>query len=292
MEFNNVIIWGHHKTLNTYSYIQGAFFRAFQELGYTTYWLDDTEDNTKIADNIGPAIYITEGQVDKFIPLKKDCAYVTHNSVNSRYDGFRRLGIQVLTNQDPITEHSLVLSPVSHYEKSSRLLFFPWATDLLPNEFDFDGVLKTPKENFVYWVGTIAKVGTFENISEIQPFDNNCYKNGILFRQVGGVSTEDNKSLVNKSYIAPTIVGKWQKQVGFIPCRIFKNISYGELGITNSEAISKIFGDLIVYEPDTGKILATVGDERLNKERIIKGMKFVQENHTYINRVKDILQVL
>ena len=292
MEYNNIIIWGHYKTLNTYSYIQGAFFRAFHELGYNTLWLEDTKENADIANSMGKAIYITEGQVDNFMPIREDCAYVTHNSVASKYEGLRHLGIQVLTNQSPPSADALILSPVSHYEKSGRILFFPWATDLLPREFDFDGVLKVPKENFVYWVGTIAKVGPFENLSEIQPFDNNCYKRGIQFKQVNGVSTEENKLLINQSYVAPTIVGKWQKQVGFIPCRIFKNISYGELGVTNSETISKIFGDLVVYEPDTRKMIETVGDERLNKERIIKGMKYVQENHTYINRVEDILKVL
>jgi hypothetical protein len=292
MEFKNVIIWGHFKTLNTYSYIQGAFFRACEEMGFNTLWLEDTEDNAKIANNIGAAIYITEGQTDKFIPLRNDSAYVTHNCVTSKYEGMRRLGIQVFTNQDPITSESLILSPVSHYEKSGKLLFFPWATDLLPREFDFDNVLTVPKENNVYWIGTIARLGPFENISEITPFDNNCYKNGIQFKQVSGVSTEENKLLINKSYIAPTIVGKWQKQVGFIPCRIFKNMSYGELGVTNSETISKIFGDLIVYEPDTSSMLVTVGAERYNKDRIIEGMKFVQKNHTYINRMEDILKVL
>lgn len=292
MEYKNVIIWGHLESGNTYSYIHRAFFRAFQEMGFNTYWFEDKENNVNTANGIGSALYVTEGQVDKFIPLRNDCAYVTHNCVTDKYKNVKQIGIQVLTNQDPVSENSTVLSPVSHYEKSSNLLFFPWATDLLPREFDFDNVLKTPKENYVYWVGTIAKHGTFENISEIQPFDNNCYKRGILFKQVSGVSTEENKILVNKSYIAPTIVGKWQKQVGFIPCRIFKNISYGELGVTNSETIRNIFGDLVVYEPDTSKIIETVGDERFNKERIIRGMKFVQENHTYINRIKDILWTL
>lgn len=293
MEYNNVIIWGHYKTLNTYSYIQGAFFRAFQELGYTTYWFDDTEDNAKKANDIGKAIYITEGQVDKFIPLRDDCAYVTHNCVADKYRGLRSLGIQVLTDQDPVTSNSLILSPVSHYEASNNLLFFPWATDLLPKEFDFDGVLKNIKDNKVYWVGTISKDGPFENMSEIQPFITDCNERGISFEPAkAGISMEENKILINKSYIAPTIVGKWQKKVGFIPCRIFKNISYGELGVTNSEEIRKIFGDLIIYEPDTSKIIETVGAERLNRERIIEGMKFVQGHHTYINRIQDILKVL
>ena len=69
-------------------------------------------------------------------------------------------------------------------------------------------------------------------------------------------------------------------------------MSYGELGVTNSKDIWKIFGDLIVYEPDTSKMIETVGEERFNKERIKEGMRCVQEHHTYINRVKSILEVL
>ncbi len=292
MEYKNVIIWGHLTFSNTYFYIQDAFFKAFKELGFNTHWLDNTEENIKVANDIGKAIYITEGQVDSFIPIRKDCAYVTHNSEPEKYTDMRRIGIQVATMKNPVLADLKEVSPLTFYDESSRLLFFTWATDLLPREFDFDSVLTVPKENVVNWVGTISESSKFENISEIAPFKDNCKNNNIIFKHVTGVSIENNKLLVNKSYMSPAIVGKWQKEVGFIPCRIFKNMSYGELGITNSKEVKKIFNDLVVYEPDTSKMIETVGDERFNKKRIKEGMRYVQKYHTYINRINSILKVL
>ncbi len=292
MEYKNVIIWGHPLYSHTQSYIHNAFFRAFKELGFNTYWFDNTEENAKKANDIGAAIYSTEGQVDSFIPLRSDCAYVTHNCEPAKYIGMRRLGIQVATMSNSILPSLKVMSPLTYYDEQGHLLYFVWATDLLPREFDFDSVLAAPKEDVAYWIGTIAISGPFENISEINPFKDDCDSKGIKFEQVTKVSIKENKELINKSYIAPTIVGKWQKEVGFMPCRIFKNMSYGELGVTNSYDVKKEFGDLVVYESDTSKMIETVGDERFNEERIKEGMRYVQQNHTYINRVKNILKVL
>ncbi len=294
MKYKNVIIWGHYRSINTYSYIHGAFFKAFKELGFNTCWLDNTKRNAKVAKKIGKAIYVTEGQVDKFMPIRKNCAYVTHNVEATKYIDVKRLGIQVATMNGTILlgEDIENISPLTYYSKKNRTLYFTWATDLLPREFDFDSVLTTQKENKIYWVGTVASNGRFENASELNPFKEECDKNNIIFEPRRNVSPKQNIELMNKSYIAPTIVGKWQKEVGFIPCRIFKNISYGELGVTNSPDIYKIFGDMVVYEPDTSKMIETVGDERFNKERIKEGMRYVQKYHTYINRVRDILKVL
>lgn len=290
--YKNVIIWGYPLHSHTHSYIHNAFFKAFKLLGFETYWFNNIEEDAKRANNISNAIYLTEGQVDSFIPIKEDCAYVTHNCNSLKYGDVRRLGIQVATMRNPRLKDIENIAPLTYYDNDNRILYFTWGTDLLPTEFDFENVLITPKENKVYWVGTISNNGKFENISEIKPFQEDCSRNGIEFIHSKGVSPEENIVLVKKSYISPTIVGKWQKEVGFIPCRIFKNISYGELGVTNSEEIKRIFGDLVVYESNTGNMIETIGKERFNKERIISAMKYIQENHTYINRVNDILKVL
>lgn len=290
--YKNVIIWGHPLHSHTQSYIHNAFFRAFKSLGFKTYWFNNTEEDAEKASNINNAIYLTEGQVDSLIPIKGDCAYLTHNSSSQRYGDAKRLGYQVATTRNPNLDKMENVAPLTYYDSKNRTLYFAWATDLLPEEFDFDNVLKVPKENKVYWVGTISKNGRFENMSEIMPFQEDCSRNGVEFVHHQGVSLEENIMLVKKSYISPAIVGKWQKEVGYIPCRIFKNISYGELGITNSEEVKKIFGDLIIYEPNTNNMIETVGEERFNKEKIINAMKYVQKNHTYINRVNDMLKVL
>ena len=61
----------------------------------------------------------------------------------------------------------------------------------------------------------------------------------ICINQGLGKSLNDKKIIAN-SEIAPAIVGSWQKEHEYVPCRIFKNISYGKLGMTNSEIVNPV----------------------------------------------------
>lgn len=94
--------------------------------------------------------------------------------------------------------------------------------------------------------------------------------------------------------MAPAIVGSWQKSVGYIPCRIFKNISYGQMGITNSQTVFDLFEGKIVYNSNTLKLFyeAEKKLKELNYEDIYKLMDFVKQNHTYLNRIKVLIDCL
>jgi hypothetical protein len=60
---DKVVIWGHKLHTHTHSYIHEGFFRAFENLGYPTYWFDKLDD---IADfDFSNTFFITEGQVDQ-----------------------------------------------------------------------------------------------------------------------------------------------------------------------------------------------------------------------------------
>lgn len=92
--------------------------------------------------------------------------------------------------------------------------------------------------------------------------------------------------------LAPAIVGKRQFEVGYIPCRIFKNISYGNLGITNSHCIAEFLGESIIYDSDNAqlarKAIKTLGNPQLSSI-IYNQMENVKQNHTYLNRISAIL---
>ena len=75
---------------------------------------------------------------------------------------------------------------------------------------------------------------------------NNHWKNPVDF--------DINKLHMKKSVICPDIRGEGDsnkiklgengtchKSIGYIPCRIFKAISYGCLGITNSKSVYDLF---------------------------------------------------
>lgn len=103
-----------------------------------------------------------------------------------------------------------------------------------------------------------------------------------------------HQRLITSAYLAPAIVGEWQKKVGYIPCRIFKNISYGQLGVTNSRHVYELFDHKIVYNPDTYQLFfdAKKRLETITLDEIYELMDLVKTKHTYVNRIQTILDYL
>ena len=96
------------------------------------------------------------------------------------------------------------------------------------------------------------------------------------------------------SFLAPAIVGKWQGERGYIPCRIFINIAAGQLGVTNSRRVYELFDQKIVYNTDTYQLFSDAL-ERLRTwslEDQYALMDVVKNKHTYLNRIETILNFL
>lgn len=286
--FKKVIVWGHPLHSNTFSYINFSFYKAFKHLGYETYWLDNTPENSTCMD-FNDCLFITESQVDSNIPKVKSSRYVLHNCDRSKYSEVidRVKALQVYTN-DVIGRDERVDS-YTYISKDGTCLYQPWATDLLPEEINIDSINQR-RERTVYWVGTLGE-GVFGNKREIDGFKKACEENGISFVQRHSVSDEDHRKLISSSYLAPQISGTWQVEKGLIPCRIFKNISYGQYGITNSEKVNEIFDGSLIFNLDTNALF--YDSERLKSSQNLRNlMQIVKDKHTYLNRIDRILSVL
>lgn len=293
LAFDKVVIWGHKLHSHTHSYVHAGFYQAFSEMGYKTYWLDNSDDLTQM--DFSNSLFLTEGQVDQNIPLLEGCIYLLHNADGRKYEGLNFIHFQVYTD-DVLTRPGLrKMSPCIYYDVSGKCLYMPWATDLLPKEIEANKlkISSTPKQDVVNWIGTIGE-GRFGNLSEINPFIKACEEQGIAFKSVSGVSLMEHQKLILESYMAPTIVGEWQKEVGYIPCRIFKNISYGQMGVTNSERVYELFEGKIVYNPDTYLLFydAQKKLESMTLDELYALMDFVKDNHTYLNRVETFFDFL
>lgn len=294
MGFEKVIIWGHKLHTHTHSYVHNGFFRAFQYLGYPTYWLDNEDDVSGF--DFSNALFLTEGQVDQRIPLREDAIYLIHNCARDRYQGLRQVYIQVYT--DTVLEQSSLVKvePCIYFDLAGKGIYMPWASHLFPHEIEHNkqNLVETKKERAIYWIGTIGE-GVFGNCTEINPFRAACQENNIAFIGVQpsgtGIDEERHQRLISLSYLAPAIVGEWQKRVGYIPCRIFKNISFGQLGVTNSYRVYELFERKIVYNPNPYELFYDA-QARSNTEEIYELMDFVKTKHTYINRIQTVLQFL
>jgi len=293
LPFNKVIIWGHKLHTHTHSYIHYAFHKTFSYLGYNTYWLDNNDDVSNF--NFSNALFITEGQVDGKIPLRSDCYYILHNCDQTKYNGLYNnvMFLQTYTNEC-LNKDVEKLDDCIYAQYSTRYLYMPWATDLLPYEINVvkNSLYDIKKQKIVYYNGTIWGE-FFGNINEIEPFMKACQENNILFEHNPpcNISNEFNFQTISSAYMAPAIVGTWQKEKGYIPCRIFKNISYGQMGITNSKTVFDLFKEKIIYNPNTYELFydAQRNIENGNMKQILELMDFVKEKHTYINRIDSLL---
>lgn len=330
--FKKVILWGYPLNTHTHSFVHYGWYKAFKALNYDTYWFNDNDYPTDFdftntlfitegyADNnipldksniycvhiaIQPKKYLNIGA--RLIDLRYNVLSI--NDCNYIYDLSTK---QVDKISDVVYYESEAsdrdLNPRFRYHSPLKYeaIYIAWATDLLPNEINLEDRLIEPEHPPVsYFIGSISG----GNAQEVQKFATACSLKGVHFIHNNPWSKpltfEDAKTLVQKSYVSPDIrgggdpekirigeTGTCHKQIGYIPCRLFKNISYGKLGLTNCSRLKKLFEDYVVLEEDESKIVDTYLQHCNDKEYIKKQMIWVRDNHTYINRIQDLLKVI
>jgi hypothetical protein len=292
-----VVLWGHKLHTHTHSYIHWGFSRAFAHLGYATYWFDQHDDLSTF--DFANTLFITEGQVDAGIPIRDDCYYIIHNCRPEKYRPLLANGhaliLQVYTH-DCLKRNDPALAFCFHYDLTQPIIYMPWATDLLPYEIEaIQNKLHTlaPRKKLATFVGSIA-TGTFGNQSEIMAFKRAMSEHGIEFHH-GGVnnkSMDQNIQMMQSALLAPALQGAWQCEHGYIPCRIFKNISYGAMGITNSDVVYQLFDKKIVYNANAYQLghdaIARAHTWTITDQQEL--MNIVKTKHTYLNRIELLFQ--
>ncbi len=301
------IAWGLKLHSHTHSYIHVAFCKAFASLGYDVYHLDEQDDISNL--DLSNSIFLTMGVCDKNIPIIKNAKYILHNCDEvknniDKYNNVKYLKIQVYTkdiaeNTDRFNEEQMEkLDTTIHYSHKYNILYQPWATDLLPHEIDTTYYHKNNKTSV--WVGTKSDKNhnandIFENHTEIDPFIESCDKHGYQF-YIGGpgsCSFENNRKIVSDAEIAPAINGKWQKEKHYIPCRIFKNISYGKIGMTNNETVSTMLENNVIYGESCNLLEQYLAlDQYKLSSMYQESANIIKNKHTYINRINTILKFL
>ena len=107
------------------------------------------------------------------------------------------------------------------------------------------------------------------------------------------ITIEENNILIQKSIISPSIQPLNQLKLNYIPCRIFKNISYGKMGITNNKIVNKLFDNKLIYSDNIDILVdkALLFEKRDDKYNIIKELMInVRDNYTYISILKFIFK--
>lgn len=323
MKYNKVIIWGHPLYSHTHSYIHEAYYRTFKHLGYETYWFHDNEYPADF--NYKDCLFVTEGFADTNIPLEKSsCYFVMYCPSPKKYieaevDRYVDVRMAAFDFKDHIHDYSLdknsskKVGPGCYYEeKKDKIIkiknnyhdyemsdfdkfYISWATNILPEEFNEDWVY-IKRENAIYFCGNLSDKGICENISTFAPFIQECHKNHIHFIYNDSwnnpLTSQEIIRRTQKSILAVDIRGPEHLKNGLLTCRISKNISYGHLGLTNSKEIYRELEGNCILNENTAELFY---DGLRNKEDfnlIKKQMKYIKDNHTYVNRVQSILKIL
>jgi hypothetical protein len=297
-----VIIWGHKNTQHTHKYIHSSYYKAFKYLelngsGMETYWFDDNDDVSNF--DFNNSIFFTEDQSQRNIPLNRSCKYILHHTNLDKYNDnnlnyinlanylkYCDEGVSAYHKENTVEK----INDCCFLDNKTKTIYQPWATDLTPNEIILDDALNyNPNKNEIYYIGL-----SHDNSNQINLFRNSVSINNKNFQLIRTNSDEDNRKLIRESLISVDIRGEWHIECGYLPCRIFKNISYGRLTGTNSENIKNIFGDYVVYEKDINNLYNSLieAEKTTPIEKIKEGMLFIKEKHTFINRINNLLKVL
>ena len=115
----------------------------------------------------------------------------------------------------------------------------------------------------------------------------------IISLDVRGSDAYHGNSDGNIELHGKPVTGGNHKKIGFIPCRTIKQISFGRLPGTNSSSVKEVFGDYVIYNDDESQLPIDCLEFEKNPDHdlMYEAMRFVKENHTFINRAEAILKV-
>jgi hypothetical protein len=287
-----IFIWGHKLHEHTHSYIHSSYHKAFQYLGHDVFWIDSRDDLNQY--DFSDSVFFTENSVMGGMPLRNDCKYITHHIDTKRFieAGVPYENVLQLGNYLPSLEIHEKVDELAYWDGTTRTLYQTWGTDLLPHEIDENNPVKfNPSNHSLNYVGMLYEQGPWWVQEFANIIDSNC---GVKFNvYTQNASDEENKSLIRSSFLCPDFRSDWHLQCGYIPCRIFKNISYGRVTGTNSPFIKRAFGDYVVFGGTPETLFSNLLEsDKGSKIEMRMAMLFVKENHTYINRINNILKFL
>jgi hypothetical protein len=290
-----IVIWGHKYNNHTHGHIHSSYYKVFKYLGYDTHWFDDNEDVSNF--NFDNCIFLTEDQAQKNIPLNKTCKYILHHTNLDKYNANGLTYINLanylkLCNEGVSAYHKenkvVKIAELCYWDEVTKTIYQPWATDLTPDEINIESAIKgNVNEKNIYYIGT-----SHDNTKQLTEFNSTAIANGKQLI-VGKTNTDkENLDLIRQSYLSVDIRGDWHVECGYLPCRVFKNISYGRITGTNSKHVKEVLGEHVVYDENPAELFNKLVEAEQNQsiDDIKNAMTFIKENHTFVNRINNIIK--
>ena len=289
-----VVIWGLRSNRHSHRYIHQSFFETFQSLGFETVWVDDKIANRKYLE--GSNLVFSVNIASEHILWTPTNQYVIHNYERQEFVGQTNvLNLQVFTQS---STGSSVDESIAKYDLDSKTLFQPWG---ISGEVS-DWKLPTKnKSNTEFWIGAIWNNSLNQGNAPIMArYAESLQTHGITLRQIGGtrsirksgINSRKALRLVNRSPIGSAIVGDWQRENHYVPCRLFKNIAAGHVATSNAN-FTNIVGDVGYFSQDINLVIQFVLalSHEAKLELVREAQKTIQP-YTYERGILRILEVL
>lgn len=302
-KINRIVIWGLRYRYHTQRHVHQAFYENAQKMGYESIWLEDTK---RAAAKVRPGDLVISTQAigkmvpEKFnfedynLPIKDGVYYCLHNFKDvftKKIKPDNLLKLQVYNTVDGAEQSDQKWGPVTFFNSKTKTLYQPWGTNLSSEEFKKPTFSKIP---FVFWVGNIWNdKDNRGNLNEMAELKKVLQKNKLRFVKIKVVPDFLHIFLIRNSRLAPAIGGGFQVKVDYLPCRMFKNISYGRLGITNIKKFKDILGDSFIEGNTIKEIIENTLS--LSKEEYLAKVAAQQEiikNYTYVKAIKNIIRAI
>ncbi len=288
--FNKVVVWGLKTQQHTHAHIHRHFFNTLEKLGIPVAWVDDSKENAPAIRENDLVIAVDVASLN--MPVKPRVYYCLHNcpeDIHRAIEPSRNIRLRTYTASAERAGQKWDL--VTFFDRETRTLYQPWATDLLACEFQEP--LCRPSSNIVFWVGSVWNDALGRgNVNEIETLRDVLARRNIRFIHLQGISDSLNIRYVRNSLIAPAIAGRWQVENDYLPCRMWKNISYGQLGISNVRKFGEIFAGCTVEGSSIEELIdnALSLPARTYREITRRQQQIVRDHHTYVNRLLSIIR--
>lgn len=284
----------------THTYIFYGFYRAAKYLDLKTFWIDNQKDLDHISDE--KTIVFCEGSFMPDLNKKSKSRYVVHSIPNHLVQKCQELSEKKLClNLEVFKKEALdfyQLNELAFFDEKNFTLYQPWATNLLPNEFiDLDYKNPIKHDNVSYYIGLLYGSGS-QKADKLNTFLKKSKKETKI-RCILGASDSLARELTIRSSICIDIRSGHHLEVGYVPCRVFKTLSYGREIFVNSQSIKDLMSHLpnVKYYSSGEDLrnqyenLCSINTSRKFYDETNFTLNYIKDNHTFINRLNNIFEV-
>ena len=289
------------RTPHTNSYFFEGFYIAAKYLNLSAYWIDNQKDLENIVDD--KTIVLCEGSYFPDLNRELNCKYVLHSVPSHWLEKFKDLSLRKKALhldlfKNKALKYSLI-DDLTYFDEKEFTLYQPWAGNLMPSEIIDIDYLKNIDYKYSYYIGLLYGDGCQKANHLNNYLSESKYRTKI--KCVTGASHSTTQELTLKSSLCLDIRYDHHLEIGYVPCRIFKTLSFGREIYVNSKYIKKYLKDIPhVKYYENGECLKNQYDKFCSMNRTMREnfyreklytLNKIKEKHTFVNRLNNIMRV-